>query len=185
MRVVSMVLGAVLLVAFVTGCGPGLKAPELAGGEKIQVLALFDRGVTATTDEDMAKQRNQMSEWLEADLAKMFTKNGYDFQAIASADEYAAAANRFLLKVKVLSYNPGNKGARVAGALVGGWSGAAMAQQAEARLAAQYELANADGTLVTGDMNEGSGTSDWNAAVRRVNLLIIKGTAKKIQSLYQ
>lgn len=184
MRSMSMVLGAVLMVALVTGCGPGLKAPQLADGGKIQVLALVDRGLTDTTADDQAKSVNQVTDWMEADLAKMFTKNGYDFQKIATADEYADAANRFLLKIKVLSYNPGNKGARVAGALVGGWSGAAMAQAAEARLAASYELANADGALVTGNMNEGSGTGDWNVAVRKVNSLIIKGVAKKIQGLY-
>ncbi|HOI10668.1 MAG TPA: hypothetical protein PK313_09365, partial [Myxococcota bacterium] len=95
MRSMSMVLGAVLLVAFVTGCGPGLKAPQLADGGKIQVLALVDRGLTDTTAEDQAKSVNQVTDWMEADLSKMFTKNGYDFQKIATADEYADAANRF------------------------------------------------------------------------------------------
>lgn len=184
MRSVAVVVGAFVAVAIVTGCGPGLKAPQVEGG-RVQVFALVDRGIADTAEEEKVKQRSQMSDWMEADLANLFKKNGYEFQQIASIEDYADAPHRFLLKVKVLSYNPGNKGARVAGALVGGWSGAAMAQSAEARLAASYELLDGEGTLVSGDMNEGSGTADWNAAVRKVNSLIIRGVAKKIQGLYK
>ncbi len=184
MRSVAMMVGAVMVFALVTGCGPGLKAPQVSDGV-IQVYALFDRGISDTADEDKAKQLNQMAEWMEADLAKLFKKNGYEFTQIESIDEYTDAAHRFLLKVKVLSYNAGSKGARVAGALVGGWSGMAMAQSAEARLAAGYELVGADGVLVSGDLNEGSGTADWSTAVRKVDTLIIKSAAKKIQGLYK
>ncbi len=184
MRAVSMVLGAALMISFVTGCGPGLKAPKVEDG-KIQVFALVDRGVEGEADVDKVKQRDQVGTWMEGDLANLFRKNGYDFQQIASEEDFVPAAHRFLLKVKVLSYHPGNKGARVAGALVGGWSGAAMAQAAEARLAANFQLIGPDGALVSGDTNQGSGTGDWNVAVRNVNVVVIKSVAKKIQSLYK
>ena len=100
MRSVAVVVGAFLAIAFVTGCGPGLKAPEVDNG-KVQVLALVDRGIADTADEDKVKQRSQMSDWMEADLAKLFTKNGYEFQVIESIEDYADAPHRFLLKVKV------------------------------------------------------------------------------------
>lgn len=184
MRKIALALFLSVVALSVVACGPGLKAPKLADGSKVVVAMLVDGGVTADTDAEKAKQLNEVTARLSGDLTSRFTKNEYQVETVAAEDQFTPGPNKFLLKVKVLSYNPGNKGARVAGALIGGWTGAAMGNAAEARLAASYVLNSETAKIAGGDLNEGSGTSDWPYAVARVNTLIMQRAAKAIQAQY-
>jgi len=183
-RIPLLAVGVVLMLGL-AACGPGLKAPVPPDGGKVVVSVVFDYGITEDTDAEKAKQLTQVGEYFAADLKKRFDKNGYEIETLEAADQFTPGPNKFLLTVKVLSYNPGAKGARVAGALLGGYAGMAMANAAEARLAASYRLTGESGKLAGGELNEGSGSSDWPAAVQKVSLLILKGSAKAIQGVYK
>ena len=129
MRASIVTLTVAVLALSAVACGPGLNAPKLADGQKIALFVLPDRNISADMDEAKAKGRTQMSEYFEADLKNVLVKHGYDVQLITAADQFTPGPNKFLLDVKVSSYHPGDKGARIAGAFVGGWTGAAMAQR--------------------------------------------------------
>jgi hypothetical protein len=181
--VLSVFLGVAALS--LVACGPGLKAPQPSDGGTIAVHVAFDRNIPEDAEADKVTQRNQVSDWMEADLQNMFRKYKYDIMVIDHKDQFNPGTHKFLLDVKVLSYNPGSKGARVAGALMGGWAGQAVGQSGEARLAVHYKLVGEEGKVIEADLNEGSGSSDWQTAVRKVNQLILKGTAKSLQKLYK
>jgi hypothetical protein len=184
MRASIATLAVSVLALTVVACGPGLKAPKTADGSKIGLYILHDRNISADADEAKAKMRTQMSEYFEANLANVLTKYDYEIHTITAADQFTPGPNKFLMDVKVSSYNPGDKGKRIAGAFVGGWAGQSMASSAEARLAIEYKLTGEKGKVASTDFNEGSGTSDWQVACNNVTRRILQGTSKSLQKLY-
>jgi hypothetical protein len=185
MRAIIVAMSVSVLALSMIACGPGLKAPRAADGSKLQVYIVQDRNIAADAEPKKAEQRNQMSDYFEAHLKSLLTKYEYEVFQIPAVDQFVPGPNKFLLEVKVQSYNPGNKGARVAGALIGGWTGAAMGNAGEARLAAEFKLSGEQGKIAGSDLNEGSGTSDWQAACQKINNLILKSTSKTLQKLYK
>jgi hypothetical protein len=184
MRLSLATLTVSILALSAVACGPGLNAPKLADGQKIGIYVVHDRNIPGDADGDKVKMRNQVSDYLEANLTAVLTRYGYEVFAIQAADQFVPGPNKFLLNVKVQAYNPGNKGARVAAAFVGGWTGNAMTSQSQAHLSAEYKLTGERGKVAGSDLSEGSGTGDWQMACQNVNSRIIQGTSKSLQALY-
>ncbi len=180
---VTVALSAVALM--MVACGPGLNAPKLSDGSKIGIYVVQDRNLPMDAEAEKLAQRTQMSEFFETDLNSLLTKYGYEVFPIASAEEFNPAPNKFLLSVRVLSYNAGSKGARVAGALMGGFAGNAVSRAGAANLAAEFSLKGEQGKVAGTDVNISSTDYKWQNLCRQVNMAIIKGTSKSLQKLYK
>lgn len=181
-------LVAVIVAVFglsMIACGPGLKAPRAADGSKLAIYVVQDRNLPSDLEPEKLTQRTQMSEYFETDLKNLLTKYDYDVVPIATAEEFNPGPNKYLLAVKVLSYNAGSKGARVAGAIMGGWGGAIAGDAGSAKLAAEYKLSGEQGKIAGSDINLASSDPNWQVLCRNVNAAILKGTSKSLQKLYK
>lgn len=160
MKRVAAVLSILTLVA-ATGCKT-TRAPVAASGQKIQISVLLDRGAEGL-DERRAKYREQLGVYMERDLVRRLTRAGYAVSQIRDEAGYKAAPDSYLLAVKVTSYNPGSKAARM---LVGYGAGATS-------INIHYELRGKDAApLLAKDDGVGS-SRDWTFCVVKLDQNIV------------
>jgi Domain of unknown function (DUF4410) len=161
-------LVALLSLVFVA-CGGGVgKGPTLPGGQKVAVILEPDRNLTGL-EEARANQVNQLADFQEGDLLSLLLKAGYE---PARATDAAAqpGPGRYVLKTKIVKYNPGSAAARM---WVGFGAGAAS-------IDFHYDLLGPDGSLYTqGDMSVGSGR-DWRKAARKVNIDTVRAVNARL-----
>ncbi len=185
MRTSIVALIVSVMALSVIACGPGLKAPKMADGSKIGLFIVFDRNISADAEPDKLAQRTQMSEYLEADLPKLLTKYDYDVQTLANAADFVPGPNKYLMTARVLSYSAGSKGARIAGALMGGWGGQIAGDKGAAFLDLEYKVVGEKGKVVGNDINLRTTDPNWQVVVRMVDSAVLKGTSKAMQKLYK
>ena len=136
---------------------PAAVAAPIAG--KVVISILFDRGIEAGTNAMETGQRNQVGTWMEKDLLRVLAKAGYEPRLIADRKEYTPGPDAYLLKVKIVRYNPGAKAARL---VVGYGAGATS-------LDIHYDLLGAgDKSLLAKDDGVGS-SRDWQFCCRKLN----------------
>jgi len=170
---------------FLVACGPGLKAPKTSDGSKIGLYIVYDRNLPADGEAEILAQRTQMSEYLEADLNKLLPKYGYEVFPIAAADQFNPGPNKFLMNVKVVDYDPGKAGARVARALMGGFVGRSIAKAGGSKISVEYTLSGEQGKVASADYNLAAKDWKWQNLIRDLNLAVLKSTSKSLQALYK
>jgi hypothetical protein len=185
MRAYLVAVSISVMALSMIACGPGLKAPKMADGSKIGLYVAFDRNISADAEPEKAVQRNQMSDYLELDLPNLLKKYDYDVFPLANVADFVPGPNKYLMTVKVLSYSAGSKGARIAGALMGGWGGAIAGDKGAAFLDLEYKVSGEKGKVVGGDINLRTTDPNWQVVVRMVDSAILKGTSKAMQKLYK
>ena len=83
---------------------------------------MIDRNIKPDQREDKAKAQRQIGDWMERDLANVLKKRlKYKAVVIAKDSEFQAGPSNYLLKIKIVKYNPGSHAAR---AFVGFGAGA-------------------------------------------------------------
>jgi hypothetical protein len=143
-----------------------VSAVQAAIGGEVSVFILPDRGIDSNTMSRLQiKQRNQIGQWWEQDMALLLAeRNGYETQIITSREEFTPGPGKYLLTNKILRYHAGSKVARM---YVGYGVGSA-------NMDVHYELfgEGKDPILVKTD---GCGTSrDWRNACRKLNENLVK-----------
>ena len=108
-----------LVLALVFAAGFGrlalAKSEEVAGAKKT-ISIIFDNGITEGLDARQAKSREQLGAWMAPDLVRVFeryAKSGFEAKLIVKETEFVPAEGSYLLKVKIVDYNPGSKAARM------------------------------------------------------------------------
>jgi hypothetical protein len=155
----------------IVGCiGPQVKAPTRAGGGGYTIAVLSDRGVTPELDPDRANQYNQVGAWMEQDLLRMLRKAGYQARLIGSRGEFSGANGEYLLSVRIVTYRPGSKAARM---VVGFGAGATS-------LDTHYELYGAGPQPLLAE-DHGVGSSiDWYQVVQKLNQQMVDAVSRKL-----
>jgi len=150
---------SLVAVLFVSGCATSSRAPITASGSKIEVVVLCNRGNPNEMESKQWSMRNEVGEYMEPDLINQLNRAGYTAKLIKSQSEFKAAEGKYLLKVKIKSYNPGSSAARI---LVGYGAGTAA-------LDTQYELYGTAAKPIL-DWDDGIGTSqNWQKLPHKLN----------------
>lgn len=164
---------AVLIAFLVIGCATA-KAPKTATGGKIAIFVFFDRGDPTTMTEKQFEMRNQVGDLMEINLLNILKRQGYETHLISKREYYTYAPEKYLLSVKIVSYNPGSQAARI---LVGYGAGATS-------LNIHYDLLEGDKTVLADDPGFGS-SRDWRNCVVKLNKQIAKAVANKLSQLHR
>jgi len=136
------------------------KETKKAGSGKGTIYYMIDRNIPADLREDKANAQNQMGDWMTRDLGKVLQKRlKYEAIAIEKASEFKSGPNNYLLKVKIVKYNPGSYAAR---AFVGFGAGAAS-------MDITYELTDSAGKKVLKNSDGVGSGQDWRKVARKLN----------------
>ncbi len=149
-------LTVVLLAA---GCGSKIIAPTTPDGGRVSLAVYFDRGLEGKT-EDQQNQLNQLGDWMEADLVRMYNQYGYKVEQITSPDQYTPTPGHYFLSVTTVNYNPGSKAARM---MVGMGAGSAS-------LDTHYELKDQEGKVLITKEHGRASSKNWTHIARQLNL---------------
>ncbi|HAK59857.1 MAG TPA: hypothetical protein DCO77_05665 [Nitrospiraceae bacterium] len=162
---------SVVLSLFVAACvSPGAKAPKTASGKGISMYVLINRGITRSMTNNQVKNRNQVGKWMERDLPALLKKAGYKPRLITRRSQYKSSGNAYLLVVKITSYNPGAKAARM---FVGYGAGATS-------MKTHYELyGKGRRRILADDLGVGSGR-DWRNVIRKIDTLTVRAVSQKL-----
>ncbi|HWR72319.1 MAG TPA: DUF4410 domain-containing protein [Nitrospirota bacterium] len=163
MKRYGMVIAVIAVLALVLSAGAGIVG---AKGEDISVV--IDRGIESSFTDVQVKNRNQVGDLMDEDLVKLLKKAGYEAHLIKDASAFQGKG--YLLVVRIKSYNPGSKAARM---FVGYGAGSTS-------MNIRYDLKDGSGTVVQGD-DLGVGSSrDWRNVVRKLGEQTVDGVKKKL-----
>ncbi len=103
-------------------------------------------------------------------MTKMLEKAGYAAHLIDRRSEFKPGPENYLLTVKITSYNPGSKAARMtAGYGVGA-----------ASMHTHYELhGRGQKTILADDVRAGTGQA-WEKAIRKIDVTTIDAVSQKL-----
>lgn len=170
MKKYPIVMCLVLFVMLVAGCARAPRAPLADAGEKIEIMVFSNRGNPAEMTERQYKYRIEVGQYMERDLINRLKRSGYRALLINSKDEFEARAGRYLLIVKIVSYNPGNSATRI---FVGFGAGAASLDN-------KYEFYSAGQKPIMA-WDDGVGTSEhWTRIPRKLNVNTVKRITEKL-----
>jgi len=166
---------AFIIVAFVlTGCQTSgtkaddskpvakktKKAAKKASPGKGTIYYMIDRNIKPDQREDKANAQRQVGDWMERDLAKIIKKRlKFDAVAIEKSSGFKSGPKNYLLKVKIVKYNPGSYAAR---SFVGFGAGAAS-------MDISYELTDSAGKRVLKNSDGVGSGRDWRNVARKLN----------------
>ena len=145
-------------------------AATMPDGSAIAIMVAVDRGIEPGFNEGQIDRRNQVGDWMEADLVKIL--NNWGYQASIAGDTQPGPG-RYVLTTRITNYNPGSKAARMFGGIVGGIAGKAVVDT-------HWELLGEGGSM-TGNDESVASTEDWNYAVRKVNKLTVQGLTARLK----
>jgi hypothetical protein len=164
---------AFLVAAFTIGFVCSAKAVEK--NAQTTICILFDNGVNQTLEARQAKAQTQVSDWMDDDLVRVFTryaKAGYQTKLIEKRKDFAPQPDNYLLTVKIIEYHAGSKAARM---FVGYGAGGVS-------LKIHYELyADGKNAILTKDDGVFSGR-EWINAARKLNQNMAKAVTEKLGS---
>lgn len=167
-------LETIIMLVLILAIGPvtGTMAESGAEAGKTSIFVLLDRGDPATMTDKQYEMRMDIGEWMERDLVNILRKKKFDSSVIQKPEEYTPGPGKYLLSIKIMSYNPGSKAARI---IVGFGAGAAS-------LDIHYEFTGegAAEPLISKDDGVGSGR-DWRNCARKLNENIAKGVMEKLK----
>jgi len=170
MKKYSIIMCLVLFVMLVAGCARVPQAPLTVAGEKIEIMVFSDRGNPAELTERQYKYRIEVGQYMERDLINLLRRSGYQATLITSKDKFEAHASRYLLIVKIVSYNPGSSAARM---FVGFGAGAASLDN-------KYEFYGAGQEPIM-VWDDGVGTSEhWTKILKKLNTNTVKRITEKL-----
>jgi len=156
------------LLVLLAGCKTLPPAPTQAGGAKCQMLVLSDRGDESSMTPRQYQYRLELGTWMDSDLIRLLNKAGYDARMVQKQTEFTPAAGRYLLTIKIDSYNPGSNVARM---MVGYGAGSASLNNS-------YALYGSETNAIL-TWKDGCGTSEnWQRLPRKLN----ENTLKKISA---
>jgi hypothetical protein len=149
------VRGVLLLVLFAS-CAAPLKAARAPDGSPLTLAIYFDRSAVSAKPD----QVNQLIGFMEPDLHSQLLAAGYQLEQTNNPETFLPGPNRYLLIVRIVSYDAGSRAARM---WAGGFgAGAATLQTQHVLFAGPEQL------LLQGTGSEGS-TRDWNFTAMKIN----------------
>jgi hypothetical protein len=167
-----------MLIALVLiGCG-GRKAVNTQNtsspdGKTIELYILSDRGNADEMTAAQYKNRQQVGQWMEQDMIRIFNRAGYAATLLQSRDEFTPGPGKYLLSVSIVNYNPGSKAARI---VVGFGAGAVSLDN-------HYDLyGEATAPLLSYDDGVGS-SRDWKNCARKLNENALKRVSQRLSEL--
>lgn len=157
------------VVAAIAALGFALiAAAGTVGAKGESIFVVIDRGIESSFTDAQVKNRHQVGDFMDGDLTRLLKKAGYDARTIK--DESAFKGSGYLLVVKIKSYNPGSKAARM---FVGYGAGATS-------MNIRYDLKDGSGKAVQGD-DLGVGSSrDWRNVVRKLGEQVTAAVKSKL-----
>jgi hypothetical protein len=169
--VLSLVIVALVLAGCKTGGTKADDSKPVAKKEKKAkkkkgasgngtIYYMIDRNIKPDQREDKANAQRQVGDWMERDLGKIIKKRlKYSAVAIKKSSGFKAGKNNYLLKVKIIKYNPGSYAAR---SFIGFGAGAAS-------MDITYELKNSAGKRVLKNSDGVGSGRDWRRVARKLN----------------
>jgi hypothetical protein len=143
----------------ISGCKTTRSQPVTSTGEKIHIDVLCDRGDPSSMEERQWNYRNEVGAFMEPNLVRRLGDYGFSAKQIQQESDFSREAESYLLKVKILDYNPGSTAARMT---VGFGAGAAS-------MNCRYELVDANDKVVL-SWDDGCGTSsNWQRIPIKLN----------------
>ena len=165
---VRVVLSVGVAAFVLTSCWPTPKSGPTASEKPIAMAVLVDPGLEPSYNDYQVRNRKQTSAWMEKDIMKMLSKAGYAPRLITRHSEYKES-DGYLFTLKITSYNPGVKAARM---YVGYGVGAAS-------MKVHYELHKGQTRLLADDTGAGTGGA-WEKALRKVEVTAIDAVSAKL-----
>ncbi len=163
------------LTAVICACASVTPAPKTSSGKDIVMFVYIDRGIEKSFTDYQVRNRKQVGEWMEKDLPNILGKAGYSARLIGSRSEYKPTAGAYLLTVKITSYNPGSKAARM---LVGYGAGATS-------MNTHYELIGKGSKPIIADDTGVGSSADWTAVIRKIDVLTTNSITAKLSGAAQ
>lgn len=102
----------VALGLVLAGCATIPPAPRTADGEKVEIMVLCDRGDPDAMTERQYQYRVEIGRWMERDMLRLLNDAGYRGTLVQSEDAYTPGEGRYLVEVRIVSYNPGSAAGR-------------------------------------------------------------------------
>ncbi len=162
-----------LCLAVIPGCS-GTKSVKMADGKNIEIYILSDRGNPDDMTEKQYLNRVQVGEWMEPDLVRILNRAGYKATLIEKPEEYTPGTGKYLLKVSIVSYNPGSAAARI---LVGYGAGATSMDN-------HYELYG-EGKEPLLSYDDGVGSSrGWRQVAQKLNQNALERISQKLAEVH-
>jgi hypothetical protein len=172
MKKYPIVMWLVACMVLIAGCARVPRAPLSDTGQKIEIMVFSDRGSPAEMTERQYKYRIEVGQYMERDLINRLSRSGYEAKLINSKDEFEPSVGRYLLTVKMVSYNPGSSAARI---LVGFGAGAASLDN-------KYEFYGAGSEPIMA-WDDGVGTSEhWSRLPKKLNANTVKRITEKLSA---
>lgn len=166
-------LETIIMLALILAIGSvtGAMAESEAEARKTSIFFLLDRGDPATMNEKQYENRKDVGAYMEKDLVNMLKKKKYEPTLIQKPEDYTPGPGKYLLLVKIVSYNPGSKATRI---MVGFGAGATS-------LDIHYELTG-EGAEPLISKDDGVGSSrDWRNCARKLNENMMKEVSEKLK----
>lgn len=147
-----------LILLLLAGLFIGVAQADEVSDQAKSIYILVDRNITAETT--YVDSRNQIADWWQVDLVKVLTKKGdYDAKLIQKQEEFIPAPNAYLLKAKIVQYNPGSKSARI---IIGMGAGACS-------MDLHLELFGMNNNQIFAKDDHVASTRDWKNVARKLN----------------
>jgi hypothetical protein len=153
-----MAIGVAVALA-ATGCS-SQRAARGPAGEVITLGVVFERGA----DIKNVDQVEQVTSFMQPDLEGMLSNMGYAVERVQDRRAFQPGPNRFLVAVRITSYYPGSKAAR----MFVGFGAGSLVLNTENEL-----LGSHDAVLFRSNGSVGS-SRDWTNAARKINQQIAR-----------
>ena len=135
------------------------KAVKKAASGKGTIYYMVDDNVQADQREDKANAQKQMGVWMTKDLRGILKKRvKLDAVPIKNDSQFVSGPNSYLLKVKIVKYNPGSYAART---FVGYGAGGAS-------MDISYVLTDSSGNTVLQNTDGVGSGRDWRNVARKL-----------------
>jgi hypothetical protein len=160
----------VLVLSLIVSIGLIYSSSAQAAASNVTVFVVIDRGIEASFTPAQVKNRHAVSEFMEKDLPPVCKDAGFTAVILKDKANFVSGAGKYLLKVKVTSYNPGNQAARM---MVGFGAGTAS-------MDTYYELLGPKMAVLLADKTHITSSVSWQKIIRKIDMDTAKAVARKL-----
>jgi hypothetical protein len=161
---------AMVVLSVVSFVGLSCFGNEAAAAGKPTVYVVVDRGIESSFTPAQVKNRHAVSVYMEKDMPAVAEQAGFTAVILPNSAAFVPGPGKYLLKVKVTSYNPGSQAARM---MVGYGAGTVT-------MDTNYELRGPGGAVLLADKTHVGSSVSWQKVVRKIDVDTAKAVAAKL-----
>jgi len=163
---IMTIIAIAATATFINGCAP--KAPVIQDGRQVSVFVLSDRGIKSGMNENERNDHNEMGQFIEEDLIRELTHEGYNATLIKGRNQYVQGPANYLITVKILHL-------RLVGRASRAWLSYTTGPTV---LKNHYEVSGSKLNLSYDD--DDSTTQDWTSSPRELNKRLVQKINDKL-----